>query len=170
VISRQRFDLRKAIESILYVAQRNSDTYTILKILYFADKKHFARYGRSIYGDIYVAMRHGPVPSGAYDIIKYIRGDGGFYRPELGEKPFEVEDNDILPLRPANTAFLSESEIECLDDAIEQYGSLSFKELRGLSHSDPAYMESDENDIIPVEKIVENLPNGEVLLDYLRGA
>lgn len=167
---RQRFDPRKAIEAILYVASRTANVYTILKVLYFADKAHLSRYGRFITGDVYVAMRHGPVPSGAYDIIKQARGDGWAALPEPVEQAFQVERNSVRPLRPANMRLLSASDVECLDEAIVQYGNLSFSKLRAISHKEPAYQASDENDRIPVEAIAATLPDSEALLDYLRDA
>lgn len=63
------FDPEKAVEVILYVASRVRDSgfHRVSKILYFADRDHLAMYGRFICGDSYVAMKNGPVPSGAYD-------------------------------------------------------------------------------------------------------
>jgi len=167
---RQRFDPKKAVEAILYVAADTGNVYTILKVLYFADKAHLARYGRFITGDVYVAMRHGPVPSGAYDIIKQARGDGWAAFPEPVEQAFQVEHNNVRPLRPANTRLLSASDVECLDETVAHYGHLSFSALRAISHKDPAYQASDENDRISVEAIAATLPDSDALLDYVRDA
>jgi len=167
---RQRFDPRKAIEAILYVALRTANVYTILKVLYFADKAHLSRYGRFITGDVYVAMRHGPVPSGAYDLIKQARGDGWVACSEPVEQAFQVEHNNVRPLRSVDTRLLSASDVECLEEAIAKYGHLSFSKLRAISHKDAAYKASDENDRIPVEAIAATLPDSSALLDYLRDA
>lgn len=165
---RFRFNARKAIEALLYVAEQCPNMYTALKVLYFADKEHLTRYGRFICGDTYVAMRHGPVPSGVYDLIKCARGDG-FYDPDVDiAGAFRVEGNSIIPCRRPNLDLLSESDKECLDAAIERYGHLSFAELKKLSHSERAFKDSDENDFIPVEAIARSLPEGKLLLDYLQ--
>jgi uncharacterized phage-associated protein len=167
---RQRFDPRKAIEAILYVASHTADVYTVLKVLYFADKAHLSRYGRFITGDVYVAMRHGPVPSGAYDLIKQARGDGWVACSAPVEQAFQVEQKSVRPLRSANMMLLSASDVECLDESIAQYGHLSFSKLKAISHKDAAYQASDENDRIPVEAIAATLPDSSALLDYLRDA
>ena len=166
--TKQRFDPKKAVEAIIYVAQHNADLYAVLKLLYFADKEHLARYGRFIFGDQYVALRHGPVPSGAYDLIQVARGDGWLRCPESVDVAFAIQGNCICPKRPADVRFLSESERECLDVAVQQYGRLSFVQLRKLSHKDPAFLASDQNDLISIEAIAETLPDSSALQDYLR--
>lgn len=162
------FDAEKAIEVLLYITKRCPDTYTALKVLYFADKDHLSKYGRLICDDTYMAMAKGPVPSGVYNLIKYVRGDS-FYWDFPVPDVFTVQDDyTISPKRKANLDLLSESEMECLDKAIEEYGHLSFDELVALSHDDDAHKSSDRNDRIPIEAIVKSLQNGELLLDYLQ--
>lgn len=168
-----RFDAEKAIEVILYIASHapQPDVYHVLKIMYFADKEHLEKYGRLICNDDYIAMNSGPVPSGAYDIIKHVRGDG--YHPCVDEqagKFLEVRprpNNRVIPLRKANIDFLSDSDIECLDNTISEYGNLSFGVLKNKSH-DAAFSSADENDEIPLEAIASTLKNGNLLLEHLR--
>jgi uncharacterized phage-associated protein len=70
------WDKEKAIEAIVYLANRldKPTKLKIFKLLYFADKLHMSRYGRFIVGDYYVAMKHGPVPSRTYNILKEVEG------------------------------------------------------------------------------------------------
>jgi uncharacterized phage-associated protein len=162
------FDLQKSIETILYVSQRQANLYRLLKILYFADKEHLAQYGRTICGDSYVAMRLGPVPSGAYDVIKCARGDGTFLYDESILEAIEVRNRTtVVALRDADVEFLSESDRECLDRAIEQYGRMSFARLKKLGHDDAAYQAADDGDFIPLEEIAKTLPDRELLLEHL---
>lgn len=164
--TRYRFDAEKAVEVLLYIAEQVPDTYAALKILYFADKDHLSKYGRLICGDSYVAMRHGPVPSSAYDIIKYVRGDGFCLFDVPIENAFAVQDRNIIPHREAKLDFLSESDIECLNAAIKQYGRMSFGQLKKLSH-DKAFESADRDDFISLKAIVESLPDSEPLWDYI---
>ena len=163
-----RFDAYKAIEVLLYIAKKLPNMYKALKVLYFADREHLAQYGRLICGDSYVAMSHGPVPSGAYDLVKIARGDGFNFIDIPVDEAFVVRDNVITTHRETNLDLLSESDIECLDSAIQQYGPLSFLELRKLSHNDKAFISADENDFISLDAIINSLPNSEALLDYVR--
>ena len=166
--SRRGFDLAKALETILYVAERTTDMYHILKVMYFADKEHLSKYGRLMSGDSYIAMRAGPVPSGAYDIIKCARGDGTFVADETITEALSLEGYRVVPLRGANLELLSESELECLDSAIETYGDVSFNKLMQLSHDD-AFRAADQNDFISLEEIVKTLPDAELLMEHLLG-
>jgi uncharacterized phage-associated protein len=166
---RCRFDREKAIEALLYIAQETTNVYTVLKVMYFADKAHLEKYGRLICGDSYVAMRYGPVPSGAYDLVKSEREDVGCWTGFAKPDAFTVVGNDIVPKRAAKLDLLSESDRECLDAALKKYGHLPFGALVEISHQDKAYKAADENDFIPLEVIVGNLPNGDALLEYLHG-
>ena len=59
------FDKEKAINSMLYICQElggSYDMYAVLKMLYFAEKKHISTYGRPITGDTIQALPHGTVP------------------------------------------------------------------------------------------------------------
>src|SRR5437899_249948 len=87
-----RFDPEKALQAILFVAHRipEASFHQISKIIYFADKAHLQKYGRLICGDSYVAMKHGPVPSAIYDILKAVRGDGFCEYVEQAQNAFEV--------------------------------------------------------------------------------
>lgn len=167
---RHKADIIVAREILLYVAQRCTNMYHVLKIIYFADKEHLMHYGQLMYGDRYVAMSHGPVPSAAYTLVKYARGDETWNMPASFETGFQVKKEGrkyhIIPVRQANTEFLSEAIIECLDSAISKYGKLSFSQLKEISH-DEAYQSADENDFISLHAIINTLPDSEMLLDYV---
>ena len=164
---RHRFDAQKAVEVLLYIALRSANVYKALKILYLADRAHLAEYGRLICGDTYVAMRLGPVPSGAYDLIKAARGDG-FCRAAIPvTEAFAIEGHAIVARRKPALDLLSDSDMECLDSALDEYEDMSFDQLKSLSHDD-AWRSADENDFIPLEAIARSLPNGNLLLDYLQ--
>lgn len=167
MIMNSKFNLDKAIEVLLYVARRCPDTYAALKIVYFADRLHLSRYGRLIYGDRYVAMSKGPVPSGLYDIVKYVRGDGAFVVRVPAKESFTVQGYNIVPIRDPNPEHLSESDMECLDKSIAEYGGKTFADLKAISRREPAFQEADPNDFIPMESLAKSLPDGPTLWDYL---
>lgn len=168
VMNRPVFDAKKAVEVLLYITIRSPNMYNALKVLYFADKEHLVKYGRLICGDSYVAMSKGPVPSGTYDLVKYIREGSilGFDNPAEGA--FEVDGFYIHPLREVDKDYLSESDIECLDEAIRTYGDMAFGQLMDQSHDD-AWHSADQNDFISLGAIVRTLPKADELLEYIQG-
>src|SRR5258705_2140806 len=96
-----KFDREKAISAIKVVLKNvdgKCDFHRLFKILYFAEQKHLSKYGRPIFGDTYIAMKDGPVPSDIYDILKIIKGDSIYYDPSLQEtfaKYFSVDDYKV---------------------------------------------------------------------------
>src|ERR1035438_7135460 len=109
-------DTDKAVEAVLYVAARmqKPSLPSISKVLFHADKMHLSRYGRPISGDRYVAMKHGPVPSAAYDILKTLRGDSSYPLPGRAQGALAVENYTVTAQRAADETVLSASEMECL--------------------------------------------------------
>ncbi len=128
----------KTITAFLYVATRlgkkTPDMHSVFKALYFADKKHLSEYGRMITSDTYIAMTDGPVPSLLYDSCTESRS----YRTSFDDL-FELEGRmSIRPLKEPDLDELSESDIECLDSAIEDVKRMNFNDRRQYSH-DSAY-------------------------------
>lgn len=169
-----RFDSEKALEAILYVASKapDADIYHVGKILYFADCAHLEAFGRMICGDKYIAMKDGPVASGTYDIIKTARGDGtrlptGITAAAI-TKSFKVQNLNVIPLRAADEDYFSDSDIECIDTAIEKYGNLTFEQIRDISHDD-AWKAVGHNAEMPLKVIAAKLNNSDLLLSYLQG-
>ena len=173
MVSPFRFNLEKAIEAILYIIENGTENtlHHISKVMYFADKEHIEKYGRFICGDSYVAMKHGPVPSGIYDILKTVRGDFIFNLPDALLQDLHatleiVDKYRVNNLRTVNLDFFSESDLECLDNSIQRYGHLSFDELTELSH-DSAWDNTNTNDFMELEDIISTIDNSEDLLEHL---
>jgi uncharacterized phage-associated protein len=105
----------------------NADFHKTFKILYFADQKHLLEYGRPIIGDTYVKMTFGPVPSFIRNVVD---GNIADY-----DNTVEVYNNHyIRPLREPNIDFLSETDLECLTDSIEENKGKTFSQLTTKSH------------------------------------
>ena len=161
------FDAKKTLEVLLYIAHRCPDMYTALKVLFYADKAHLARYGRLVSNDRYKMMEHGPVPSGAYDLVKDVRDLRAPSRRIVPQGAFHMNRNLIVPDRHPDLDALSESDVECLDGAIAEYGGKTFNQLKKLSHDDPAAAGVPENEFITLEGFVKSVPDGEKLWSYL---
>ena len=144
--------------------------HKLCKILYFADQKHLSLYGRSITGDTYIAMQFGPVPSYIDDILKAIRGDSFFSSTEEAKALKNIinfENRYIIKgLKPADMEELSESDIECLDYAIELCKDKSFNELTRFSHG-LAWSNTRPDRSISVKDILREAGDEEAYVEYI---
>src|SRR5688572_27911004 len=159
------FDAEKAIEAILLVAPqiKQPTLHSVAKILYQADRLHLGRYGRPITGDRYVAMKHGPVPSAVYDVLKTLRGDAQMTLPEGAAQALTVENSySVRPMRAAKLDVLSKSEQACLMQAVREHGAKNFRELTDESH-DAAWDAAGDNDVIELEHFLLTLENRDEL-------
>jgi len=165
------FDKDVAMQAVLYVAERlkgRRDMHSIFKTLYFADRENLSRYGRSITGDVYIAMSYGPVPSKIDDIFKAVRGDSFFsnYAAELKKYFHFVNKYMIEPDQGPDLDYLSETDIECLDFAIEKCSGKSFAELTEMSH-DLAWNNTRRDREISVKDILRENMDTEEYVEYI---
>ena len=136
------FSPEVAVDVMLYVSKRlkNPTIHEVLKIQYFADKLHLSRYGFMPSGDSYIAMEFGPVGSKTYDLIKAARGERNRFIPEsfvsAAEGHLQVKGADVVILGEPDLSLLSEAQIECLEEAISEYGNMDFKTRTAISHDD----------------------------------
>ena len=74
----------------------------------------------------------------------------------------------MLPKREANLDYLSESDIECLNEAINKIKGMSFRNLERFSH-DSLYYTADQNNEISIDEIINHSINPDNLRKYLAG-
>ncbi|MDE5644040.1 MAG: SocA family protein [Muribaculaceae bacterium] len=169
------FDSKKLTELVLYILGKTGgvDFYHTFKILYFAEMKHLAKWGSGIVPDEFCALKYGPVPTRLYDAVKELNQPRMALSECLAEVvQFAGEDapNVLLPKREANLRFLSKSEIDVLDSAIEENESLTFGQLMLKSH-DKAWEEANRRingtNIISPISMAKVLNADEAMLDYI---
>lgn len=165
------FRKESALEAVLYVAQKigiRKDMHKIFKTLYFADREHLSRYGRSITGDTYIAMFYGPVPSKIDDMFKAVRGDSYFSNYADGlKKDFHFKNKYVIePERDANLDYLSESDIECLNIAIDKCKDKSFEDLTTMSH-DLAWSNTRKDREMSIKDILRENGDTEEYVEYI---
>ena len=149
-VTRLVFDSRKAVEAIDFVAQRwrGVTVYYVCKIMYFADRDHCVDWGRTITGDRYVAMDHGPVPSRIYELLKSSSGEEDPILDQVHERVALEPDGQKTRIvsRGCNEfPSLSKTDQEYLQRAIDLCRPLSFARLRELSHAELPWVRATEN-------------------------
>ena len=98
------------------------DIYHLVKILYFAEREHYANYGTHLLPDNFVAMNYGPVPTLLYDAIKIARNDIDAYPQNILAsqlaKSFVVKGELLAAAGEIDMDELSRAEIRALDRSI----------------------------------------------------
>lgn len=158
----------KIVNIILYVLEKSphniQDFHKLFKILYLAEQKHLSKYGRVITNDKFIAMDYGPVPSKIYDILNNIK-EG---QDENYKHYFEVFSGYyIFKKNKPDLEFISESEIECLDESILENINLGFNELTAKTH-DSAYKSTSRNEIMTILKIADAANTNKEMIKYIK--
>ncbi len=170
-------DIAKLKAVALYVLDKcgETDFIHLFKIIYFAERNLYAKYGQHLVKDSFVAMEHGPVPSNLYDALKLMNGKGG-------NKIVKPISDALLPAGGECAWFfvkakekpdmdeLSPAEIKALDEAIAEYKNLDTMTLSELSH-DTAWhsaWDAKHNAIMSSLSIAKAGDASEDFLDYLR--
>jgi uncharacterized phage-associated protein len=164
--------ISSSIHTILYILHKiggKGDLHKVFKVMYFADQKHLTRYGSFITEDQYIAMKNGPVPSMAYDILKALRGQGMHSNDrEKFSKYFTLIDNYIIQATvPVDLDELSEASIACLEESINENAGFDFQKLTDKSH-DAAWMSTISDCEIPIEEIAKAGGANEAMLKYIQ--
>jgi len=146
-MTRFSVDWDKAIEAIAFIASLKPGVtqYYLGKILFFADREHLLDYGRPITGDRYVAMEHGPVPSAIRDVLKADSDSPDEILAKLHERVGIERDGNkqmVFSKSVGAAPSLSGSDREYLAASVQRYGSMSFTQLKAVSHEDVAYSDA----------------------------
>jgi len=124
-----QFDREKAIQAISWLVHRNNgemDKLTLVKLLFWADREHLAMYGRPIVGGSYYTMDHGPVSSQLLDYLN---------EPPSNKSIFTIDEKHRVITRcPSGQEWLSQSDLDVLDEIYSRYGHLDPFKLRDLTH------------------------------------
>ena len=169
-----KFNEVKAIHVFVYIASRlkSPDIYTVLKILYLADVKHMANYGRPITGDVYHALQTGPVPERLHDYFKLVRSAPLRNLHRIGKrnglkKYFEAAGYLIYPKVDPDMDEFSTSDLICLDSAIEENKDMPFGQLKNKTH-DVAYYNASSDGKIDFSDIGKVGGASETMIAYIR--
>lgn len=117
------------------------------KLIFLADKMHLVRYGRTITGDWYAALQHGPVPSKTDNLLDALEAEvHGYDEVDTLSEFVDLDRGFQYPRifsRVSAASFmaeqLSESDLEILERITEAFGSRTFPELRAITHEMPAW-------------------------------
>lgn len=164
---RFQFDERKGREALAYISSKwpGVTVFYASKALFFAEKAHLNRYGRPIVADTFIAMPNGPVPSTLYDFLKEgfgLSGDPDAFKAAIDTGSYPT----IKAKREPEAGALTESDIECLDEAVAFCRVRGFSSLSQLTHQERAWAEAPTNGPMDYENFIDvDHPHREAIIE-----
>jgi uncharacterized phage-associated protein len=144
------FNEKKAAQAAAYLISLHGTrlNYTVLiKLLYLADRKALVECGQPITGDRMVSMPHGAVLSNVLDCVNA----GGMIPESPWASTISPPDGyEVGLVSDPGTDQLSRYELDLLAAINEQYGRLSWWQLRQLTHDLPEWRDP-QGSSIPIE-------------------
>ncbi len=146
----QILKIKAAVLYILKQMPEGADYMHLYKIMYFAQQAHLVKYGLPIMEDTFCAKQHGPVPTITNKVLHGIVDNTVFEEEALVDfsKAISFSQEGGYPIFKSLEEFdedeLSISNINALQEAIENYGHLESFELSELSH-DTAWSKANRN-------------------------
>ena len=171
------FAHRKATQALNYFASQSAgemNKLKALKLIYFADRYHLRTYGRPITNDRYLAMNYGPVASSCKDLAEmsdFLCSEESGYAKQF----LSPSGHDYKSTGEVDTAEFSETDLEALKYAWQQYGNVSEFDLAEKTHQFPEWKQHEERLKSPAESripmrykdFLENPPQGVDSLESL---
>lgn len=167
-------DIERILAPALYILNNlgnKINKHKLFKILYFADKEHILKYGRTFSDESYIKMKDGPVPSKLFDYIRLI--EGKYPLPVSADFSNEislhlnVQGKWVLSLKKVKVEYLSKSAIKSLDRYISEFKSEQFDTLRDLSH-DSAWHAAEQNREMSIIDIARDAGANDDMIAYMK--
>jgi uncharacterized phage-associated protein len=141
---RAQFNEQKATQvaaRLLKAAGGSLEYFSIIKMMYFADREALLRWGVPITNDRYYSLAHGPVLSQVKDLVDD-RGDSFWHNHISPPNNYKVS----LTADAGNDQ-LSEAEEELIDEIFRKNERLNWWGLREKSHELPEWKDPEGSSI-----------------------
>jgi uncharacterized phage-associated protein len=161
------FKPEKFVNAIAYFAKNCSSVgrTKACKMLYFADKEHLLRYGRTVTGDHYYRLQHGPIPTQGLNIL---RGMSTPANAALLNRWLSLEDDSIKLKRRPDLKVFSKSDLRILEEVCTKYGGYSATYLSHLSHKEAPWKKTGQNEAIDFELFFEGRPEADDIKEIVQ--
>lgn len=143
-------------ELILYVARETEGDEScgatkLNKILFYADFRAYQMLGRSISGQTYQKLQHGPAPRGIVPAVEAMEENKECVWADRNY--FGLPQKKLVALREADLGGFTASEIDVVRDVIDEMRSLSGRQTSDLSHEFVGWQAADYGDDILYETV-----------------
>ncbi|MBN8691251.1 MAG: SocA family protein [Armatimonadetes bacterium] len=137
---------------ILRMAGGKMEYLKLLKLMYLCERESLKAISTSITGDNFVSMKHGPVMSGTYDLIK---GNWEWFEHDTWEKSIHRDKYIVSVVSDIDVSvYLSPFEIEIATDIWNRFKSVDKWEIVKWMHDTfPEWRETNSRIAINLEDI-----------------
>lgn len=168
------YDAERAVQalSLIYevLGEDRINVVKAQKLLYLVEREAFKQGRSPITGDSFVAMKHGPVLSATYDLMKTPED---WPEPSVEEllwnRHFRREHHDLVRLARADTDCLSENDRALITAVVKEFGGLGEWDLRDLTHTFPEWKGNQQDNTsipIPLKDLLEAVGRSDSLASY----
>lgn len=132
---------------VSYLARRITNLYKVklMKLLWYTDALYYKQNGKSMTGLVYRHDNMGALPIGHYNIV----GLENIVKRE--EEDFEFTKYHFYVNEKLDEDLLSSNEKNVLDNVIMKFASYNSKDIVKYMHSEIAYVNTKDGDIIPYD-------------------
>jgi uncharacterized phage-associated protein len=141
---------KKATQALNFLAVKKEgkiNKMKAIKLIYLADRLHLRKYGRPIVGDLYWAMKLGPVGSCTKNIAerKITPSDSpkAFLYARKYLKPIDEKKQEVVSLREPDMSVFSKTDLDCLEAVYREFADRDQFELAILTHLLPEWRKYD---------------------------
>lgn len=145
------FNYKKAVQSLNFLAIQEGgfiNKMKALKLVWLSDRLHLRKYSRTITGDIYFALKNGPVASTTRNLLEDWESNNSHQVWGLEELERDYRNNYLQANQDRYlfnsstrvvTKVFSKTDLDVLNTIYEKYGHLNPFELSDLSHEFPEW-------------------------------
>jgi uncharacterized phage-associated protein len=135
---------KKATQALNFFARKKNgkiNKMKAIKLIFLADRLHLRKYGRPIVGDVYWAMKLGPVGEQVKNIADLSSiPKGVLLYAKKYIKPLNDKKQDIISLKRENLKVFSKTDIECMEKVHKTFSNKDQFELADITHKYPEWI------------------------------
>jgi uncharacterized phage-associated protein len=150
---------KKATQALNLLAKKKDgriNKMKAIKLIYLADRLHLRKYGRTIVGDVYWAMKLGPVGSRAKNIAELtnVPVEVLAYAKKY-IKPADAKKQSYASIKAPDFRVFSKSDLECLEAVYARFSDKDQFELAELTHKFPEWEKHEDEIMVKGKKRIK---------------
>lgn len=142
----QRWSLPKIMNAFVFLAAGGVLKTKLLKLLFYADFKHFKEHTVSITGLRYVHLPYGPVPDKHDYYLASLQREGALRVTEKVVGDYSGEE--FAPATNPDLSVFTEGELKTLKLVVGRFKGFSSARISKYSHGEVAYKDTSPSDLI----------------------